>query len=275
MKPSNAITLLLALCLLPAASTIAADTTIRVGGTGSSLSMMKILAAAYHESYPDMHVKVVPRLGSNGGMRALLAKKIDIAISALPLNKDARKAGAVQDEYARTPYTFTQHPDNPPLKSITTAQLANIFIGTTKNWTGGQVMRLVMRPLNDSDTLFMQNIAPEVNEAVKVALTRKGIIMAPTDRDSADALESISGAFGVSTLAQIKAEQRKLKPIALNGVMPSIQALESGQYKYYKSLSIVTRKNPDSATQRFIAYVRSQAGQQLLREYDHVVVPKQ
>jgi len=273
MKLFNAIALLSALYLLPVSAN-AANTTVRVGGTGSSISMMKILADAYHASYPDMRVKVISRLGSIGGMRALVAKKIDLAISALPLNEAARKAGAIRDEYARTPYTFAHHPDT-SMEGITTAQLADILTGTAKNWDNGQVMRLVMRPLGDSDTLFIQSIAPEVDDAVRVALKRNGIIMAPTDQDSADALESIPGAFGITTLAQIKTEQRKLKPIALNGAVASVQALESGQYKHYKSLSMVTRKNPDTAVQHFVAYIRSQAGQQLLREYDHLTLPKQ
>jgi len=268
----NLAILLVASCLI---STLgyAGHHSIRVGGTGSSVQMMMIMGQAYQETYPGQHVQVVSGLGSNGGMRALAAKKIHISISALALNKEALAVGAISEEYARTPYMLTTAP-GVNLKEITTAEVASILSGETERWPNDEVMRLVMRPLGDSDTLFLRSIAPAVDEAVNIALKRDGIIMAPTDQDSADALEQTPGAFGVTTLAQMKTEKRKLKPVMLNGISPSVAELVSGRYKYFKSLSTVINKDASEEILHFVDYIRSEAGSALLAEYGHMVIAK-
>ena len=255
-------------------STFANHHTVRVGGTGGSVAMMKIMAAAYQETNPDRHIVVVSGLGSNGGMRALASKKIDMAIVALPLNKEAQAINAVRDEYARTPYMITVNPST-TLADISTQELADILTGKIKNWDNGQVMRLVMRPFGDSDTKFMRSIDPTVDEAVKIALKREGIIVAPTDQDAADSIMNTPGAIGITTLAQNNAEKRGLIPSKLNGIEPSVENLESGDYVYYKSLSMVTWPQPSEAVSHFAKFIRSDIGTSLLKEYGHMILPRQ
>ncbi len=253
---------------------LAETTTIKVGGTGGSVAMMKIMASNYQKANPTRKVIVVSGLGSNGGMRALANKKIDMAIVALPLNKEAQAINAVRDEYARTPYMITVNPES-TLDNINAQELADILTGKTKTWDDGTSIRLVMRPYGDSDTIFMRSIAPVVDDAVQTALNRRGIILAPTDQDAAESIITTPGAIGITTLAQNNAEKRGLVPSKLNGVEPSVENLASGDYLYYKSLSMVTWPSASEAVSRFAKFIRSDEGTKLLKDYGHLILPKQ
>ena len=56
----------------------AAETRLRIGGTGAALGVMSRLAAAFAEQEPGVAVEVLPSLGSSGGIRALGEGAIDI-----------------------------------------------------------------------------------------------------------------------------------------------------------------------------------------------------
>ncbi|MDP2026104.1 substrate-binding domain-containing protein [Sulfuriferula sp.] len=242
---------------------LAASTTIRIGGSGGALATMQILGQAFNKIHPNVSVVIVPSLGSGGGIKAMLAGAIDLAISGRALKDTERAQGALATEYARTPFVFATGMRN-SVSAITTHELVKIYTGETRTWPDGKPLRLVLRPENESDMDIVKSLSPKMNQAVKTALAREGMIMAMTDQDSADNLENIPGAIGTTTLAQIISEQRALKPLTLNGATPSLAALAEGTYPYFKPLFMVTRPKPNPVTQAFSSFVRSAEGRQIL-----------
>ena len=69
-----------------------------------------------------------------------------------------------------------------------------------------------------------------------------------------------------NTLAQILTEKRRLKALALDGVVPSIETIADGRYRLKKELLLVTGPKSSPAAQRFVAFVRSPAAQGILRQ---------
>ena len=69
---------------------------LKIGGTGGDLGTMRLLGSAFERIHGDVTVKVLPSLGSGGGIRAVQAGAIDIAVSSRPLNDKERKAGVRQ-----------------------------------------------------------------------------------------------------------------------------------------------------------------------------------
>ena len=63
----------------------AADLTL--GGTGADLETMRVLGEAFEKANPGITIEVLPSLGSGGGIKALLAGVIDLALTARPLTK--------------------------------------------------------------------------------------------------------------------------------------------------------------------------------------------
>ncbi len=242
---------------------LVAPARIRIGGSGGAIATMQILGKTFTKTHPNVSVVVVPSLGSGGGIKAMLAGAIDLAISGRALKDTERAQGALATEYARTPFVFATGMRN-SVSAITTHELVKIYTGETRTWPDGKPLRLVLRPEVESDTDIVKSLSPAMNQAVKTALAREGMIMAMTDQDSADNLENIPGAIGTTTLAQIISEQRALKPLTLNGATPGLAALGEGTYPYFKTLFMVTGPKPNLVTQAFIAFVRSAEGRQIL-----------
>ena len=139
-----------------------------------------------------------------------------------------------------------------------------MIYGGKRDWENGKRIRLVLRPPEDSDIPVLKSMSPAMSAAVDIALRRKGMIMATTDHDAADAIENVPGAFGGTTLSLVLSEKRALRIISLGGIMPSVRTMARRSYPYSKTFFMVTKNNPSAAVRRFIDFVRSPAGAAIL-----------
>jgi len=147
--------------------------------------------------------------------------------------------------------------------------LADIWSGKTTAWPDGGRLRLILRPESDSDTDVLKRISPALAQAIKNALSREGMKIAITDVESADAIETIQGALGTSTLALLISEKRPLKALSLDGVMPSPKTIANGSYPHFKSIYVVTGAKPSEPTEEFMAFLRSISGREILAQMGH------
>lgn len=247
-----------------------AEDILKIGGHGGALASMKLLGEAFGKSHPGVKVQILPSLGSPGGIKAVLDGPIDIGLSGRPLTEGERKRGAIEVEYAKTPFIFATN-KNTGVSSLSTNDLVEIYRGERPTWPDGTRIRLVLRPESEIDTVVLKQISPEMNEAVKAALSRRGMIMAMTNQESDDLVETITGSLGVSTLSQIISEKRSSKIISFNGITPSVRTLADGTYPLVKPFYMVTPSMTSAPVQRFIDFVRSPTGRQILLENGHWV----
>ena len=267
-------TLLLALLIFPAFGSAqqgmpTADR-IRIGGSGGALATLQILADAFNKTRAPVSIVIVPSLGSGGGIQAVLAGAIDLAVISRPLKEAERGQGAVASDYARTPFVFaTAATTKASASGITLRELPGIFAGDTTTWPDGRVLRLVLRPAEDSDTVLTKSLSPAMHRAVETAQARAGLLIEQTDQANAHSLQTIPGALGTSTLAQIISEKLALKPLALDGVIPSPQTLDDGSYRYFKTFSFVSTPKASPLVQQFMTFVQSPAGRQILAKNGH------
>ncbi len=93
-------------CLLFTAGSFAA--TLKIGGTGAALGTMRILADQFVRKRPDISVVIPDSLGSGGGIKAVLAGALDIALSSRQLKpkeqKRRRQGYTVRHHAVRTCY---------------------------------------------------------------------------------------------------------------------------------------------------------------------------
>ncbi|MHB1083308.1 MAG: PstS family phosphate ABC transporter substrate-binding protein [Thiobacillus sp.] len=237
--------------------------TVKVGGTGSGLGVMKILAEAYQASRPDTQIMIVPSLGSSGGIKATGAGVLDIGLSGRPLKPEEREQHLTDREVARTPLVLVSTRSH---SGFTTQDLARIYDGTLKTWPDGSALRPVIRPESDSETKLLRAISPEVDRALTIARARPGVHVAITDQDGADAIEQIPGALGTSSLGLILSEKRRIKALPLNGVAPSVAALANGSYPFFKPLYVVLPQNPSEAARGFLAFIQSGQGARMMSD---------
>ena len=236
---------------------------LKIGGTGGAYGVMTQVAEAFKKKYPQIRVDFPHSLGSAGGIKGVLAGALDLGLSARPLTAAERGQGAVATEYGRSPLMLvTSHQGG--VINFTLKQIASLYSGEIKSYADGSPVRLILRPLADSDTSFLLSLSPEMAEAVRKALSREGMIIAYTDQDNANTLEKIKGAMGWMTLSQLISEKRSLTPLPIDNVKPSLDSLSSGAYPYCKTFSVITGPNPTPMVKSFMEFLTSAAGRKIL-----------
>jgi len=246
------------------------DEILNIGGTGAALGGMKLLADAYMQSHPDIKVVVLPSLGSSGGIKALLANRIDFALSSRDLKDAERAEGVTAIEYARTPVVFSTHEET-AADNITLEELPQIYNGENVTWPDGSDLRLIMRPPSESDMKILASLSPQMEKALEAALGRSDLLVAVNDQDNATALEKVRGSLGLSTLAQIKTENRGLKILSLDGQRGSVESLKDGKYGHAKILYLVTKPVQSELVSDFFTFMRSEEGAAILGASGHLV----
>lgn len=243
---------------------------IRIGGTGAALGALKLLAQAFATAQKGLRMNVLPSLGSSGGIKALLGGALQIAVSSRELTPAEVNAGAVAVEYACTPLMFVTASTN-PIEGVTTQDLVDVYSGNKNTWADGAKLRLVLRPGSDVDTQTLKEMSPAMRAAVLAAEQRRGQVVAVTDQEAASSVATIPGALGTSTLSLVLSEGLGLKALALDGVMPTVQAMVSGAYPLRRRLYVVTGPATTPQAHAFVAFLRTPAGTEILHKTGHWV----
>ena len=252
-----------ALAILLGFGGAAANEGFKIGGSGAALGTIRLLANEFKVGNPDIAISTLPSLGSGGSIKAVLDEAIGLAVTSRPLDEAERKRGAVETEYARTPFVFAVSAQS-SVTAITLTELADIYAGKMVAWADGSPVRIVLRPVSDIDTEIVKNMSADMRRALPAAYARAGVRFSVSDQDAANDLERIAGAIGPSTLALIVSEKRALRALTLDGMAPTPMNAAAGAYPYYKRLFFVTGARRPPAVERFMAFVQSPAGRKIL-----------
>jgi phosphate transport system substrate-binding protein len=254
--------------VLSLASTAQAGPDIRIGGTGNALGAMRLLASVYTKQNPETQVVVMPSLGTSGAIKAVPKGAVDIGLSSRPLTDEESRAGAVAVEYARSPLVFAVSVKTKAM-NLSLEQVVDIYNGKLTTWPDGNQIRPVLRQAGDDNTRQIRQISAALDKALSVAEQRPGMPFATNDQETADKLESIPGALGVTTLCLIKAEDRSLRALTLDGVEPTPANGAAGKYPHVKRIYYIIKSEPSPEVKRFVAFIRSPAGQDILARTGH------
>ena len=241
--------------------------TLRVGGTGTALGSMRILAEAYEAQHPDMSIEVLPSLGSSGGIKAVIPEAIDLCLSARPLKDAEQAAGAQARVFARSPLVFATSLDN-PADAITTQAIEAAFSGRILRWATGAPIRLVMRPVEEANTKILRGLSDGMALAVEQAFERPDLISATSDQDNADALERLSGSLGFIALGQIRTEKRRLKILALDDTAPEGVFAKGRENTLLKTIYVVSKQTLSPQTAQFRDFIYSDQAHDILLAHD-------
>ncbi len=249
-----------------------ADEVVRVSGTGSAIALLQRLGDAFSTRNPGIRVKVAPSLGSSGAIHAVAEGALGLAVTGRPPTDAERERGLESVPLARTPFLFAAGP-GVPVRGITEAELVRIYRGTVTTWPDGTRIRLVLRPLADSDSALLRAISPALDGAVAAAARRPGMLLAVTNTECDEMLARTPGSVGPSSLLQLRSEGRKLAALEWNGVAPTVENLDSGRYPLAKELHVVTRRDVTPAVRSFLGFVRSPEARALCRELGAIPAP--
>lgn len=246
--------------------------TLRIGGTGSALGTMRILGDAFMRSRQAATIEVLPSLGSGGGIKALAANALDLAVSTRDLKDEERAKGLHAQVYGKTALVFAT-PSSNPIDGVTSAELVAIFSGETAVWPNGEPARPILRPKAETDTQLAEEHIVGMREALERARDRQAVPTFFTDQETADALERMPGSVGTMSLSLIISERRELKALALDGQMATPQSIANGTYPITKTFYFVLPAAPSQMIKDFVAFVFSPEGQAILEYSGHQTLP--
>lgn len=238
---------------------------IRIGGTGNALGTMRLLGSAYAKLHPDSRPIILDSIGTSGAIKAVPTGAIEIGLSSRLLKDEEAARGMVTVEYARSPTVFAVQAKS-SAKSITLAEIADIYTGRMTSWPDGSRIRPIMRQPGDDNTRQVKSLSKDIENALADAETREGLTYASNDQEAADKMETIQGSIGVTTIAQIRSEKRSLRPLAIDGIEPSLENMRSGRYPLVKQFHFVLPKAPSPAVRNFVDFVKSPQGRKILEQ---------
>ena len=157
-----------------------------------------------------------------------------------------------------------------PTRALPMAETHEADVATAWFEQSLRLIRLYLYPVMPSTSGTIWDVLG-MEQAVKAALAREGMKIAITDTDSADAIETIQGALGTSTLSLLISEKRSLKALPLNGVAPSAKTIADGSYPLFKSTYVVSAAKPSESTKEFLTFLRSTTGREILARSGHWV----
>lgn len=232
---------------------------VLIGGTGAGLGPLQRVI----DAQGLRNLRLVPSLGTNGGLRALAAGAIDLALSARRLANDEQARGLVEQALFSTPVVWAVH-EGVPLRNATLDELVALYAARTTAWANGTPVRLVLRPESDSDTALIKSASLAMADAVTAAQARPGVQVGITDIDAVDAIERIQGALGATTLGLVRAQRRRVQVLTLAGITPGLDMLAAGRWPLAKRVYLVSRGTPAGTVADAVQALTSRPSVQLL-----------
>jgi len=249
--------------LLWAAGPAAAADVARVGGTGIGLELAPSgRGAGQGRPFGRRHRAAQPR--HPGRHQALGAGAIDVAIAARPLKDTEKGSGIAEAACLTTAMVFVTSRHAAP--GISLSSLPRLYGDAEPRWPDGQPLKVILRSPAGSENPYLMRLVPGMEEALAKAFARPGIPVGATDQENVALAAQIEGSFAIATLLQVKAERLNLLPLVIDGVTPGPKTLADGTYPMPLKVCFLLPARPAAGAAKFIAFMRSPAGQEIIRE---------
>jgi len=248
-------------------------TNLMVGGSGSNLPIIRVLARAFMERYPGIGVEIPESLGSTGGIKSVNEGLIDIGLTAREFLPAERELGLEYIPYARVLLTFAVN-NNVNIDNLTEEQLLGIYTAKITNWkeVGGPDHEIIVltRELSDSSRLVWNNCLKGFEKAGNLPEA----VLLRTDQAMNEAITSIPYSIGWTDLGAVTLEYPGTSMLEINGVTPKYEKVLNGEYPYIKELAFVTKGNPAGDALKFINFVRGWEGTRILMDNGYMAARK-
>lgn len=236
-----------------------------VAGSGTALPSVRPLAEAFRRLHPNITIDIPPSLGSAGGIRAAANGAVAVGLASRPL-KDSEKAwGLTVLPYARTIVVIAAHPTVAD-GGITLEELVQIYRGTKTRWSDGREIIVLTREPGNSSLGVLEEEVPGFKEAYFASQRARRWAIMYTYEEMIRVLGRTPYAIGLADMGAITTQRLTIKPLKVNGVLPTPENVLSGRYPLVKTMAFVFLKDKLSAEAKaFVDFVRSREGERILR----------
>lgn len=253
----------LGLILATAVYGLAAEKIIVDGSTGV-MPLVAALAKVHQARHPSITVEMGKGLGTKARLQALAEGKIDIALAShgLVIEELTRQGMAVQ-EIAKVAVLFGMNM-SVSITNLTDRQACDIYAGKVTNWKELGGPDLVIAPRTRPDTEVDAEVVRAKVGCLRDLKMAETVKVMPRSGDMAKELAATAGAIGMTTMTVVEQSQGQIKPLSLNGITPSAENVKRKTYALTRDSFLVTKAQPSPAVTRFLAFVRSPEGEQVI-----------
>lgn len=258
---------------------------IQVKGSDTMVNLGQAWAEKYMEDNAGDFVAVTGG-GSGTGLSSLISGTCDIAMSSRNIKEKevalARQKGINPNEtkVGLDGLAVIVNPANPAAK-LTLAQLADIFTGRAANWkeVGGSDEKIVVlsREVNSGTHVYFKEHVLRKNDPNSKEEFAPTALMLSSSQAIADEVAGNPAAIGYYGMGYISPKQR---PVAVakdeksEYIEPTIENVLSGAYPISRPLFIYTNGEPDGLVKKFVDFILSKEGQEIVLKTDFVPVKK-
>jgi phosphate transport system substrate-binding protein len=237
-------------------SNSAGKQTITIAGSTSVMPFTEKLAEHFMIDGKDITIDVQGG-GSTAGVQATINRTVDIGMSSRELKDDEKVLNKIV--ICHDGIAVVVHKDN-PVRALTLDQIRGIFSGSITNWRQlGWVNRKI-------DAVSREEGSGTRGAFEDLVMKNKEIDDGTMVQDSNGSVKEVVAtdvyAIGYISMGLV---DEKVKPVSINGIHPSIEAIRSGKYKIVRPFLYLTNAEPNKRAGRFIAYVLSRDGQRILK----------
>ncbi len=241
--------------------------------TGSSTiaPLAAEIGKRFEASHPDVRIDVQTG-GSSRGIADVLEGAADIGMVSRALKDSEQQLHGFA--VARDGICLITHADN-PVRSLSRDQVVDIYTGAIQSWAevgGPEAPITVVTKAEGRSTLelFLKHFSLRVSEIqpdVVIGDNEQGI---KTVAGNVHAVAYVS----IGTAEYDAAHAVPIKLLAMDGVVPSTEAVRGSTFPIVRPLTLVTREAPTGLAQEFIDFARSEAVRDLVEGQYFVPLPR-
>ena len=258
---SSTVALILALGI----PTAAQAETLRIDGSSGVRPLAAALAERFAEQKADLSVEIGEGMGTSRRLEALAGGEIDIATASHGVDEaDLKERGMALHPIARIAVVFGAHADA-QVAQLSSEEVCSIYAGEVTNWSELGGADLGIEPMTRPDSEVDAEVMREGVSCLADLTFADDVVTQESSGQMARALAETPGAIGMTTSTRVEGSDGQIVPITLDGVAPTVAAVQDGSYEFVRTAYLVTAEAPEKAeVEDFLAFIKSAAGGEVI-----------
>lgn len=256
-----------------AVGAVSAQDKIVIDGSTTVGPIAKAFAEYFMAANPDVNI-TVSESGSGNGAKSMVNGTCDVAIMSRPMKDSEFKAAAekgiqpVAHVAALDGLPILVHPSN-PVQDLTVEQVRKIFLGEISNWKElGGPDKTIVTISRDTNSGTYETFAKLVMAKQKI---HENCEYVGSNGAIRQRVQSTPSAVGYAGLGFV---DKTVKALKINGIYPSPETVQTGEYPVARPLFMYTNKYPKlgSTLYQFMTIHLTEDGQEMVEEIGFVPV---
>ena len=246
---------------------------ITIDGSTTVGPIAKAFAEYFMAANPDVNI-TVSESGSGNGAKSMVNGTCDVAIMSRPMKDSEFRAAAekgiqpVAHVVALDGLPILVHPSN-PVQELTVEQVRKIFLGEISNWKDlGGPDKTIVTISRDTNSGTYETFAKLVMSKQKI---HENCEYVGSNGAIRQRVQSTPSAVGYAGLGFV---DKTVKALKINGIYPSPETVQTGEYPVARPLFMYTNKYPKlgSTLYQFMTIHLTEDGQEMVEEIGFVPV---